>query len=295
MLSWQGFSIWSAVRLVAGAPGSLSPYPETEMIRRWTANLLLCGLLFGCVWPNTTIAQTKTFAESISTVDSFSDLPPVTRLPPVLELSPSSIPIDNEPVSPSTRYFRWRDHSFSGGYQVGWLSGDPIGHGNSDVPNGPMVAKRYGWDFADNWGLEVRLADAWLGESHRFNPAKQQTEGILFGDMSLLYYPLGNTRLRPYATLGGGVADFKIANDQNEKVHRLLANVPFGVGVKYPLNGWLVLRAELLDGVCIGGDGLPTLNNVSLTGGVEVRFGDPRKHLMPWRKQDADASSATTP
>ncbi|MBI3838572.1 MAG: hypothetical protein HY288_11655 [Planctomycetia bacterium] len=61
-----------------------------------------------------------------------------------------------------------------------------------------------------------------------------------------------------------------------------MADAPLGFGVKCAMKDWLVVRAELPDDLTIGGGGLPTMNNVSLVGGVEIRFGDIRKHFLPW-------------
>jgi hypothetical protein len=241
---------------------------------------LLVSLIAGC-------AQLPQSANSVQTPSKI-DLPSVpsatetvARLPPIdgpNDSAPNSI---GEQVAEPDHY-RWRDRPFSGGYTVGAIAGDPFHSRHKGDALGPVITKRYGWDFADHWGLETRLTDAWLFESTRFNPNFQQTEQALFWDTNLLYYPWAHTRVRPYATLGVGLADFNALNNQSHHVSRVLADVPFGLGVKYPIKDWLVARAELLDDLTLGGGGLPTMNNVSLVGGLEVRFGDIRKHFMPW-------------
>jgi hypothetical protein len=187
----------------------------------------------------------------------------------------------NAPGAPQE--WDWRDRQFSAGYLIGVLAGDPFHSRHPGSAVGPLLAKRYGWDFSDYWGLDIRVADAWLGDSTRLFPGHDQTEHVLFADANLAYYPWGNARWRPYALVGAGVADFGFRNDHNHHLHRLLADLPFGLGVKYPLNKWLTVRAELLDSVVIGDGGLHTMNNVSLALGLDVRFGDPRKH-WPWKR-----------
>ncbi len=257
--------------------------------------IVFCGLLLGCARLRTSTPPPgeiagETVAESTgpSNAEEVVPLPPVDATPD--ELPPPALIEASTPMIAAPKEFCWRDLPFSGSYQVGWLTGDPFSRSISDIPNGPILAKRYGWDFSDHWGVEARLADAWLMESRRFNAAAIETESILFGDLSVLFYPLGNAKFRPYMIVGGGVADFKFLDAQGEKTQRGFADVPFGVGVKYPLKDWLILRAELLDSTRVGGDDLPTMNNVSVTGGAEIRFGDLRKHFMPWRKKTATAS-----
>jgi opacity protein-like surface antigen len=209
----------------------------------------------------------------------------------VVRLPPTDGPNDSAPNSVGQQVaapanYRWRDRPFSGGYTVGAIAGDPFHSRHKDDALGPALTKRYGWDFADHWGLETRLSDAWLYDSTRFNPNFRQTEQALFWDSNLVYYPWADTRFRPYVTCGAGVAYFNVTNNQSHHISRVLADAPFGIGVKYPIKDWLVVRAELLDDLTIGGGGLPTMNNVSLVGGVEVRFGDIRKHFLPWLSRD---------
>ena len=59
--------------------------------------------------------------------------------------------------------------------------------------------------------------------------------------------------------------------------------MPFGFGLKVRcIRDWLALRLEMLDNVAFGSAGLDTMHNITLTGGVEVRFGGPRKSYWPW-------------
>jgi hypothetical protein len=45
---------------------------------------------------------------------------------------------------------------------------------------------------------------------------------------------------------------------------------------------WLAARAELTDHLAIGHNGLPTQNNLSLTFGLEWRFGIHPRSYWPW-------------
>ncbi len=257
--------------------------------------MLLLGLIAGCAElrrsaPSTLVPpqvepscarSTAVTSERVPPVSGVGDSKPISTAPPAVE-----------PAVASDGY-RWRDHPFSGGYFAGAIAGDPFHSGHGDDAVGLAISKRYGWDFAEHWGLETKLTDAWLNNSTRFNPSDTQIERALFWDASLMYYPWENTRFRPFVTLGAGMANFNVNDSQNQHVSRVLADVPFGLGFKYPIRDWLALRADLVDNLTIGGGGLPTMNNVVLMGGVEIRFGDLRKHFLPWTSDDA--SSTTKP
>ncbi len=175
------------------------------------------------------------------------------------------------------------------------MAGDPFHSSHGDNAVGLAIAKRYGWDFADRWGLETRLTDAWLNDSTRFSPASAQTERALLWDLDLMYYPWPETKFRPFFTLGAGLVDFNVIDAQKQHANHLLADIPFGVGAKYPVKEWLVLRADLVDNLTIGGDGVPTMHNVSLTGGVEIRFGELRKHFLPWYSGNGQSAGSIAP
>lgn len=248
------------------------------MVNRWsTIAVPLCALaLWGASFWRTCPAETVT-------PPAASDGASVVRLPPIEPSVANTIDDSTlHQVEPPGDY-QWRDHPFSTGYQVGWLIGGPFAKGSSDVPNGIQLTKRYGWDFDDHWGMEIRLADGYQSESNRFEPT-MQSERILFGDWELLYYPLGDSRVRPYTILGAGVADVKFIDHDQQRVHEVLFDLPFGIGVKYPVTHWFAVRAELIDNLSLAGGELPTMDNLSLTGGGEIRFGDLRTTLIPWLK-----------
>ena len=57
---------------------------------------------------------------------------------------------------------------------------------------------------------------------------------------------------------------------------------PIGMGIKYPVRRWLAARAELTDHWACGNDGIATQHNISLTLGLEWRFGAHPRSYWPW-------------
>ncbi len=58
--------------------------------------------------------------------------------------------------------------------------------------------------------------------------------------------------------------------------------MPLAVGVKYHGSNALALRLEVADNMAFGAHGIDTLHQLSVVGGVELRFGGSRKAYWPW-------------
>ena len=102
-------------------------------------------------------------------------------------------------------------------------------------------------------------------------------------DIDFLYYPWGDAAVRPYVLMGIGTARIKFADAAGYEYARILAGMPVGIGVKWKLNDWFVLRVECLDNVAFaGGSVFHTQHNPSVTGGLEIRFGRPHIQYWPW-------------
>ena len=133
---------------------------------------------------------------------------------------------------------------------------------------GVLGGFRLGWDYDTYWGVETRLA---------FTSLQEDTGPVVIWDESLLYYPWGDSRVRPYLTLGVGMNEYRIVDPITDLHHRQnLVDMPFGFGFKYRLHEWLVLRFDVLDNLAFGSGGLGTMNNFSFTTGFEYRFGSAR-------------------
>jgi hypothetical protein len=143
---------------------------------------------------------------------------------------------------------------------------------------------RLGWDFDYYMGAEMRVGQARPAIDYPVPSVRvRDNSRAVVWDWSFLYYPWGDAQWRPYALFGLGLAQFDYHDQNDRHFNQLLFGLPWGVGLKYRWDDRLAIRVELLDNVAFGAPGgLVTMNNVSLTGGAEFRFGGPRKSYWPW-------------
>jgi hypothetical protein len=176
----------------------------------------------------------------------------------------------------------WRNRPFHIGWLFGGMIGDSLIDGEIDQQDGLIGGYRLGWDFDHYWGTELRYAFAKqdLIDLQTNTPLPTGTDK--FWDVNLLYYPWGDAEWRPFASVGLGVANFRFEDANQVLFDDTLLTIPVGVGVKYYYRPWLALRTELMDNFSIGSHGLDTMHNVSLSGGVEVHFGGPRRTYFPY-------------
>jgi hypothetical protein len=176
----------------------------------------------------------------------------------------------------------WLNRPYSAGWFAGGISGPPLITGQVNQRGGFFGGYRAGWDYDYFWGLEARLAGSEIGLSQNPSSASPGTAGYLVLDASLHWYPWGDAAWRPYASLGLGLANIAFYNATQNRFDRTLLGLPLGVGLKYRFTDWFTLRADLMDNVAFGGGVVNTLNEFSLSGGVEVRFGGVRRSYWPW-------------
>lgn len=184
----------------------------------------------------------------------------------------------------------WQRYPLSAGWFLGMVQGGAITNDWVGLNQGFQGGLRFGWDFHDRWGLETRFAYAAVEvyDSHRARLLQPEGDfdhrnAELFQlDLDLLYYPWGDTRLRPYLLSGLGATDLHFSDRLGERYHRFVFSLPLGVGLKYHCNDTMALRLDVIDDIAFLGGGLNTLNNVSLTLGVEYHFGGPRRTYWPW-------------
>jgi hypothetical protein len=164
---------------------------------------------------------------------------------------------------------------------------------------------RFGWDFNHYWGTEFRLAfsnldlwdsarakqaQRWADDARRLDPNdpyRWRFDGNRNGDLFLwdfnaLYYPWGDTRLRPYCLVGIGATRISFMDRLSRNYDSTHLTMPVGLGLKYLWTDWMALRFECLDNIAFGAAGVNTLHHLSVTGGVEVRFGGSRASYWPW-------------
>jgi len=175
----------------------------------------------------------------------------------------------------------WRNRPFHAGWLWGTLYGDPLIPGRVDQGEGTLGGYRLGWDFDHYWGTEARIAfshvrlDDGPGGTTR-------TGATQLWDAHLLYYPWGDSRWRPFTSVGLGQANFRFRDDRGQAINDSVFAFPVGGGIKYLYRKWLALRFSVMDNIAVGAHNVATQHNVSVTGGVEIRLGGSRTSYYPY-------------
>ena len=176
----------------------------------------------------------------------------------------------------------WCNRPYHFDLWLGGIKGTDIIPGHVAQNAGVVGGVRVGWDYDTYWGLESRLGFAGIQDTAASTPPLESDDKAILWDTSLLYYPWGDSRVRPYFGVGLGVANFQFTDDQLNDHSRTLVEFPFGGGIKYRMHQWLVLRAEITDNLALGSGRLATMNNISFTTGVEFYFGGDHLSYWPW-------------
>src|SRR5205085_5117615 len=97
-----------------------------------------------------------------------------------------------------------------------------------------------------------------------------------FTDVSLVYYPFGDARWRPYVLTGLGFQTFRFNNELRQRISEATLEMPLGLGVKYFYGPWFSLRLDFVDNLSFGNQRISGMNNISLMMRAELRFGGRR-------------------
>jgi len=207
---------------------------------------------------------------------------------------------DSKPVP----WANWSEHPLSIGCFAGMVNGGALIEDWTGTTTGFDGGWRLGWDVSPSWGGEMRFAfgSLQLYDSFRADQAltaHDNANGLLPNDpqrgrfdhrnadlfqwdVDIVYYPWGETRLRPYFLTGMGLTNIHFTDRLDEGYHSTCLSLPLGLGVKYLCNERLALRLDLLDDIAMSSNHLRTQHNLSLTAGAELRFGGSRKVYWPW-------------
>ena len=176
----------------------------------------------------------------------------------------------------------WRNRPLHMSWMIGAMIGEDLIDGEVAQGNRAMGGYRLGWDFDHYWGTEFRVA---LSDQEAIDltaPETSSTAQEVFWDVSLMYYPWGDARWRPYAQAGLGLASFRFTDARQNRYNEILFEMPLGVGLKYQSTPWLAWRLDATDNLAFAAAGLDTMHNVSLSAGIEVHFGGRRASYFPW-------------
>jgi hypothetical protein len=176
----------------------------------------------------------------------------------------------------------WRNRPWFFGTFVGGIMMDDISSNRIYQNDTTLVGARLGYDFDHFWGLEWRWAFARPDLADASGDPLTEASRDNFGDVSLVYYPLGDARWRPYLLAGIGFTTLRFNDDQNRRISEAVLEVPLGFGVKYFYSPWFTLRFDVVDNIGIGNARISGMSNVSLMAGAEIRFGGRRPSYFPW-------------
>jgi hypothetical protein len=176
----------------------------------------------------------------------------------------------------------WLNRPFYAGGEIGglWMT-RPIHHDvsrDADAFGGAFL----GWDRDPYWGAELRFDWATPELINHDARDADRTDSLFAWSYSLMYYPWGDATWRPYWRAGIGDTHYDFPLDDGTRHDQWMLTFPLGVGVKYPLRRWLVARAEVTDHLGVGHHRLTAQNNLSLTLGLEWRFGAHPRSYWPW-------------
>jgi len=177
----------------------------------------------------------------------------------------------------------WQNRPYHVDWFIGPLLGDDLIDNRVNQENVLMGGVRIGWDFDYYWGIEWRYARA--DPNAQFDTPQPSPNEVSYSlsDIDLIYYPWGDSKVRPYVLLGIGAAQIDFTDDAGINHDATLATVPMGVGIRFHQASWLLWRLEVLNNLSFGDDGLSTMNNISITAGMELRLGARPASYWPWR------------
>jgi hypothetical protein len=178
----------------------------------------------------------------------------------------------------------WLNRPYYAGFLFGAWYGDTLIPGEVNQGIGFFYGARLGWDYDEYWGTELRLAFSEVGLEFLDEPSVDGlASDVLVWDLNLVYYPWGDARWRPFVGAGVGLVDFDFLTATGIRRSEAVFGIPLMAGLKYRQSDWITMRLDVTDNFAFGGRaGFETMNNLSLAGGLEFRFGGTRKSYFPW-------------
>ena len=159
------------------------------------------------------------------------------------------------------------------------LSDSPNKNNNVKQTNALFGGLRFGWDFDYYWGTEWRFG--WSDPEIFYEGSSLRQPGQYWvSDVNLIYYPWGDTRVRPFFIAGMGISQVGSIHNDGGPLEANLLGTPFGLGIQFQQTPWLAWRAEIMDNLAWGSEGISTTQNISFTAGMNIRYGDSQAFLL---------------
>jgi hypothetical protein len=180
----------------------------------------------------------------------------------------------------------WLNRPLYVGFTVGpmWLTSKPIPGVERDKD--VIGAIFFGWDWDYYWGSEILYSYATPELRNTSVEGNPKSDRLVHWDYSFLYYPWGDSTLRPYWRFGIGNTKFDVPFSDGRRRDEWLLSTPWGIGLKYPVRRWLTTRVEFNDQLSWSSGPIDTQHNLTLNFGLEFHFGGHRKSYWPWNPSD---------
>ncbi len=175
----------------------------------------------------------------------------------------------------------WLNRPWSFGGFIGAQFHGPLVSDQLDQSNSAIGGARLGIDFDYYWGLEARFA---YSNPDTFLPGVPSVVGSshnYYVDLNLMYYPWGDSRWRPFASIGLGAGTYRF-QEGNLSASDSGLRVPLTAGLKYFYSPWFTLRCDMQYSPTFGSDNFDMQNDFILSMGAEIRFGGRRQSYYPW-------------
>ncbi|MEM1303265.1 MAG: outer membrane beta-barrel protein [Planctomycetota bacterium] len=176
----------------------------------------------------------------------------------------------------------WLNRPYEVSYQFGAFIMPTAPASGAPRDNDFFGSLHLGRDFDHYWGVEFRLGLS----TPELNPSPgtglRDSDTLTLADLGVMYYPWGDSRVRPYLRAGLGLTDIEFTSGGTRQQESLFT-VPFGFGVKYLSWRSAAWRAELINNFAIQSNGADTMGNLTLSFGIEHRFGGPPEGYWAWR------------
>lgn len=159
----------------------------------------------------------------------------------------------------------------------GFLADEPI---ENRLHNGVgfVAGVRTGWDYAEHWGVESRLAFARTALGGP-TPQTAAHENFVIWDAMWLWYPIADGDWRPFLLAGPGLTAVRFIDDHSVRLERTFFHVPIGFGIKHKFGKQHAFRFDVTDNLLFGEINPRELKHqIAIVGGFEFRFGNP----FPW-------------